>query len=82
MPDIEIHTQFHIPDEEFEQAINKAIENHPDYMLVVHCGSCKFSDISKSISCGYICKNKTSPCRNRTTYADFGCLYGERREGE
>lgn len=50
--------------------------------IPVRCGECKDSVDSKSISCAYKCTNKISPCYGRTTYADFGCLYGERKDGE
>ena len=58
------------------------IKNAPtvDAVEVVLCGQCGFSDLSMSVLCAYICKNPKSPCRNRVTFADFGCLYGERRE--
>ena len=46
---------------------------------IVLCGQCKFSNISKSIPCAYICIKKNSPCYKRVTYADFGCLYGENK---
>lgn len=45
----------------------------------VLCGQCVFSDISMSIPCAYICRKEKSPCYNRVTCADFGCLYGERK---
>lgn len=47
---------------------------------VVHCGECISSVDSKSVSCAYKCTNKISPCYGRTTYSDFGCLYGERKD--
>ena len=49
---------------------------------VVLCGQCKSSDISVSIPCAYICCNEKAPCYKRATCADFGCLYGEKRECE
>ena len=57
------------------------IEEAPavDAVEVVLCGQCKFSDTSMSIPCAYICRKEKSPCYKRATYADFGCLYGERR---
>ena len=61
-----------------------AIAGQPtvDAVEVVRCGQCKDSDYSKTVSCAYICRNEKSPCYYRVTYADFGCLYGERSEGE
>ena len=44
------------------------------------CGECLHSVNSKT-PCAYKCNNKHSPCHGRITYADFGCLYGERKEG-
>ncbi len=49
---------------------------------VVQCGECAQSTYSKTVACAYKCENRQSPCFGRTTYADFGCLYGEMRDGE
>ena len=50
--------------------------------LPILCGECVHSTNSHSIDCAYKCGCKQSPCYGRITYADFGCLYGKRREGE
>ena len=43
------------------------------------CGECLHS-VNSKIPCAYKCNNRQSPCYGRITYADFGCLYGERKE--
>ena len=48
--------------------------------VLLRCGECAHSTNSASVPCAYKCNNKKSPCHGRTTYADFGCLYGEERE--
>ena len=48
-------------------------------IVPVQCGECAHSTNSRSVDCAYKCKCKRSPCYDRITYADFGCLYGERR---
>lgn len=63
------------------KAVQRAIDDAPtvDAVEVMRCGQCVFSDLSMSVPCAYVCRNPKSPCRNRVTCADFGCLYGERR---
>ncbi len=58
------------------------LEKTADSDEVVRCGECSKSAYSKTVSCAYKCENRCSPCFNRTTYADFGCLYGERRSND
>lgn len=53
-----------------------------DAVEVVRCGRCAKSTYSKIVSCAYKCENRRSPCFGRTTYADFGCVYGERKDNE
>ena len=46
----------------------------------VLCGDCIYSTHSKTVDYAYICQNKHCPCKDRTTYADFGCTYGKHRD--
>jgi uncharacterized protein (DUF2225 family) len=52
------------------------------YCNVVLCPKCKYACFSKTIEYAYVCKNKSSPCHNRTTASDFGCVYGQKKEIE
>lgn len=52
-----------------------------DAVEVVRCGECAYSKDSSAVSQAYRCDYSLSPCRGRTTYADFGCLYGHRKAG-
>ena len=58
---------------------NAWFENTVDAEEVVRCGGCIYSANSMSVPCAYVCNREGSPCYKRITYADFGCLYGERR---
>lgn len=50
-------------------------------VLSLRCGQCRHAGNSAT-DCAYKCGNHLSPCHGRTTYADFGCLYGEPKEKE
>lgn len=52
-----------------------------DAVEVVRCGECAHR-INSKMPCAYKCVHRRSPCYGRITYADFGCLYGERRGHE
>lgn len=41
MPKIKMQTEFDVPDDVFEQSVEKAIKNNSDYVLVVRCKDCK-----------------------------------------
>ena len=42
MPQIKMQAEFYIPNEEFEQGIEKALKNNPNFALVVRCKDCAF----------------------------------------
>lgn len=46
--------------------------------LAIRCGDCCHAQNNRTVPCAYTCGNAKAPCHGRTTYADFGCLYGER----
>ena len=48
----------------------------------IRCAQCAYAEQHKVVSFAHICRNEESPCYCRTTYADFGCLYGERRNDD
>jgi hypothetical protein len=50
--------------------------------MVVLCPKCKYAGFSKTTAYAYVCKNRLSPCRDRTTMSDFGCVYGQKKEIE
>ena len=65
------------PEEAQELAKAKA-----DGRVVVLCPKCKYAGFSKTTAYAYVCKNRLSPCRDRTTTSDFGCVYGQKKEIE
>lgn len=78
MPKIKMQTEFDVPDDVFEQSVEKAIKNNPDYVLVVRCKVC--AKISPSVTA---IKNAVY-CREFRAYmpCDGFCSYGERRNDD
>ena len=75
MAKIKIQTEFDVPDECFEQSVEKALKNNPDFVLVTRCNDCKKWEYDENFS-GWCVEWR------RRTLGDHFCSYGERREGE
>ena len=71
MPKIKMQTEFDVPDDVFEQSVERAIKNNPDYVLVVRCRYCVY--------------NENGTCTHSENYddtryrPDYFCADGERR---
>lgn len=77
MPKIKMQTEFDVPDDVFEQGIENAIKNNPDYVLVVRCKDCKHKR-------KYHCKPTKCYCslHERFTLENNFCQDGERRSDD
>ena len=69
---IKTEYEFEISDTEFNTAIQKALKNNPDFVLVTRCKDCKwFNKIG--------CAIRFVDDSNKPTENDF-CSFGERRK--
>ncbi len=45
----------------------------------ITCHDCADAEYSRTITCGYVCRSKSSPCRGRVTVGYDFCAYGHRK---
>lgn len=69
-----------VPETISQEELDELIRAKADGRVVVLCPKCKYAALSKTIAYAYVCKNRLSPCRDRTTASDFGCVYKKRKE--
>ena len=70
MTEITIPRTIKVDEEQFERAVAKALEDHPDFVMVVRCEDCKWRNTE---GCIY-------PSANRADY-DY-CSDGERKKDD
>lgn len=45
----------------------------------ITCHDCDDAEYSTTVTCGYVCRSKSSPCRGRVTVGYDFCSYGRRK---